>query len=173
MATPIRPLLTPEAAEPAKPRDPLPTARAGEWRAVFWFGLLLAFVGLGDAALNWYPLGLGKPEWEFGVMAMTIAGLPLPTIGLAAMLASVVAHRRRRGILSMAWLFVLLALGVIAVYGLFLLVVPLALRAQGQVANLVVKKTIAKTSLMALGFTVAYIIAAVAAFRRARTRPRG
>ncbi|MEJ2679252.1 MAG: hypothetical protein P8174_09300 [Gemmatimonadota bacterium] len=139
---------------------------------MFWFGLLIAVVGLGTAALDWYPLGLGKPEWEFGVMAMTIAGLPLPTMGLAAMLAAVIAQGRRRGVLSMAWVFLLLTLAVLAIYGLFLLVVPIALRGQGQVANLVVKKTIAKTSLMALGFSAAYICAAVAAFRHVRNHPR-
>lgn len=158
--------------EPVEPLAAAVSHSMGEWRAVFWFGLLLTVVGLGTAALDWYPLGLGKPEWEFGVMAMTIAGLPLPTMGLAAMLAAVFAQRRRRGVLSMAWLFVLLTVAVLAVYGLFLLNVPIALKAEGQVANLVVKKTIAKTSLMALGFSVAYICAAVAAFRHIRNHPR-
>jgi hypothetical protein len=158
--------------EPVEPAVTAVRHSSGEWRAVFWFGLLLAVVGFGTAALDWYPLGMGKPEWEFGVMAMTIAALPLPTMGLAAMLAAVIAQRWRRGVLSMAWLFVLLTLVVLAVYGLFLLNVPIALRAQGQVANLVVKRTIAKTSLMALGFSVAYICAAVAAIRHVRNHPR-
>lgn len=167
-----RPLLrhtTTTIRSPSSPAAPRPRA---EWRAVWWFGLLLAAVGLADAALNWYPLGLGQPEWEFGVAAMTLAGLPLPTVGLAAMLASATAQAQRRRTLAMAWLFLALAVGIAAVYGLFLLVVPIALHSQGAVAKVVVKKTIAKTSVMALGFAVAYLSASIAAFRRGRSTRR-
>ena len=44
--------------------------------------------GLGDFVIAWIPLRLGSPEWEFGTVASTLAGLPLATMGLAGLLGS-------------------------------------------------------------------------------------
>jgi hypothetical protein len=134
------------------------------WRALAWFGLLLALIGLADVALRWYPLGVGSPEWEFATISGSLGSLPLATMGLAAMLASFLARGVRAGIITLAIVLLVLALLVGAAYTLFVLDIPLALRAPAP-ASLAVRQAIARTSVMGLGFGVGYLAAAIAAFR--------
>jgi len=68
---------------------------ATAWRWIGWFGLLLFVAGLGDFVIAWVPMRLGSPEWEFGTVASTLAGLPLATMGLAGLLGSAVARGKR------------------------------------------------------------------------------
>lgn len=134
------------------------------WRSLAWFGLLLAVIGLADVALRWYPLGIGSPEWEFATISASLGSLPLATMGLAAMLASFMARGVRGGIIALGLILLLLALLVGAAYALFVLDIPLALRAPAPAA-LAVRQTIVRTSVMGLGFGVGYLAAAIAAFR--------
>jgi hypothetical protein len=158
-------LLHDRGSKPVAPAASVVPSTSAAWKIIGWFGLLLAVVGLCDLALQWYPLALKSPEWEFGTIANSTGTLPLPTIGLAGILGSFLARGVRRGIVTMAGIFLILGLAVLAAYLLFLLDVPLALNAATGAAALPLKKAIVKTSVMAPGFGIAYIVAAVAAFR--------
>lgn len=140
------------------------------WRWVGWFGLLLAVAGFGDLAIAWVPFRFGSPEWEFGTVVATFAGLPLGTMGLAAMLSSALARGVRWQVRTLGW--VLLAAGVLlaAAYTLFLTVLPIAVRGAPQGLSIGVTKAVAKTSLLSVGFVTAYIVAGARALRELRSR---
>jgi len=136
------------------------------WRILGWFGLLVAVVGFVDVALQWYPASFKSPEWEFGTVAGSLATLPLLTIGLTALLAAFLARGERTGVLTMAVVFVVLVAFVLGAFLLFLSDVPLALKASAATPMVyTIKKSIIRTSVMALGFGAAYLAAAVVSFR--------
>ena len=141
---------------------------AQAWKWIGWFGALLALAGLGDFALALIPLRIGVPEWEFGTVASVFSGLPLVTIGLGAVLGAVVARGWRPGIIVSAWFMVLFALVLLAGLGLFVLDIPMALRAVSEEAAVGIRKAIGKTLLLGVLFPVGYIVAAVAALRHLR-----
>ena len=129
------------------------------------FSALLAFVALADFVLAWVPSRFGVPEWEFATIAQTLAGLPLLTIGLAGLLGSTMALGRRRLVVATAVLLLVLGLTVFVALVLFMLDVPLALRASQGPSALGVQKAIAKTLLLGLCFGTAYIVSAISALR--------
>jgi len=142
------------------------TAPRTAWRMLGWLGLLLAVVGFIDVALQWYPASFKSPEWEFGTVAGSVATLPLLTIGLMALLASFLARGERSGVVAMAIVFAVLLVFVVGAFLLFLSDVPLALKASGPTPMAVtIKKSIIRTSVMAIGFGVGYLSAVVVSFR--------
>jgi hypothetical protein len=138
------------------------------WRLLGVFGVILALIGAADILLQWYPATFGSPEWEFGTIAVTLGSLPVLTLGLAAMQASFLARGSRRGTLTVALGFAVLALVVAAAYLLFLLNVPVVLKSASGPAVLAVQKAIVCTSVMGLGFGVGFVSAAVLSFRAMR-----
>ena len=141
------------------------------WRWIGWFGLLLAAMGLGDFAIAWYPLNLGSPEWEFGTIAASFAGLPLVTMGFAGLLGSALARGRKGMVVGLGWGLGLFGVMVITALLLFLLDVPIALRAApNETVLLGLKKAIAKTTMLGVGFSVGYLVAAVGAVRHIRAK---
>ncbi len=154
-----------------KSTPPLQPSWPAAWRALGWFGAILALIGFGDAALQWYPLAFQSPEWEFATVATSLGSLPLMTMGMAFVVASFLARGMRKAIAVMAVLFALTALFVLFAYGIFVTVVPMALKNSPPAMLLGIKKAIAKTSIMGIGFSLAYIVAAIAAFRHLR-KPR-
>jgi hypothetical protein len=142
------------------------TAPRTAWRLLGWFGLLLAVVGFIDVALQWYPASFKSPEWEFGTVASSVATLPLLTIGLMALLASFLARGDRAGVMTMAVVFAILLVLLIGAFLLFLSDVPLALKASAPTPmGVTIKKSIIRTSVMALGFGTGYLVAVVVSFR--------
>jgi hypothetical protein len=142
------------------------TAPRTAWRLLGWFGLLLAVVGFMDVALQWYPTSFKSPEWEFGTVTNSFATLPLLSIGLMSMLASYLARAERGGVVAMAILFSVLFVLIVGAFLLFLSDVPLALKASAPTpAVLTMKKSIIRTSVMAIGFGTAYLVAVVVSFR--------
>jgi hypothetical protein len=135
------------------------------WQLFGWFGLLLAVVGSVDVALQWYPLAFNSPEWEFGTIAVSIASLPLLTIGTTVLLASFMTRAVRPGVVAMSVVFSLLTLAVAFGLVLFLTDVPLALRAAPAQAAISLKKSIVRTLVMGFSFGLAYLTAAVSSFR--------
>ena len=97
--------------EKKKPAGPLAPDASTAWSWIGWFGLVLAAAGIFDFLLAWYPLGLGSAEWEFGTITASYAGLPLPTMGLAALLGSALARGVR-------WQILVLSIGALVVAGL-------------------------------------------------------
>jgi hypothetical protein len=149
-----------------KALDPISvSAPRTAWRLFAWFGLVLALVGFVDVALQWYPLAFQSPEWEFGTVSVSIASLPLLTIGSTILLASFLARGVRSGVVTMSVVFTFLALGVAFCLFVFLTDVPLALRAGRGPEALTLKKSIVRTTVMGLTFGAGYLIAAVTSFR--------
>jgi magnesium-transporting ATPase (P-type) len=142
------------------------TAPRTAWRLLGWFGLLLAVVGFMDVALQWYPTSFKSPEWEFGTVTGSLATLPLLSIGLMSMLASFLARAERGGVVAMAIVFGVMLVLLIGAFLLFLSDVPLALKASTSTpVVLTMKKSIIRTTVMALGFGTAYLVAVVVSFR--------
>jgi hypothetical protein len=149
-------------------RDPITIgAPLTAWRLFGWFGLLLFVIGGSDVLLQWFPTAFKSPEWEFGTAAVTIASLPLLTIGAVVLLASFLARAKRGGVITMGGVFLLLFLAVGAVLTLFALDIPLALRAPPGGPLTTVKKAMVRTAIMGGGYEVAYLTAAILAFRYA------
>ncbi|HEX4633492.1 MAG TPA: hypothetical protein VH163_06665 [Gemmatimonadales bacterium] len=135
------------------------------WRALAWLGGLLAVVGLGDFVLAFIPLGSG-PEWEFGTVASVFAGLPLPTLGLAAILGAAYARGKRGTVVAIGVLLLLLALAVGWMLVTFLTDIPIALKSGAQAEVMLgLKKAMVKTALLGGLFGLAYVVAGIKALR--------
>lgn len=149
-----------------KARDPITRAAPNTaWRLFGWFGLLLVIVGGSDIVSQWFPTAFKSPEWEFGTAAVTIASLPLLTIGLTIMLAGFLARGKREGVLTMGVVFLLTFLFVGAVLALFALDVPLALRAPVGPALTAIEKAMVRTAIMGVAYEIAYFAAVLLSFR--------
>lgn len=142
---------------------------AEAWRWIGWFGLILSMAGLGDFVLTWLPVQLGSPEWEFGTIAASFSGLPLVTMGLAAVLGSALARGAGGQALALGVFLIAMALALICALGIFALVVPVALAAVEGVARIGIVKAIVRTTLLGVLFTIGYMVAGISALRRSRT----
>lgn len=161
------PILT---GEESKVRPPLRPAPERAWRAVAWFGAMIALIGFAEAVVYLYPWGFGSREWEFGMSAQLLGALPLPTMGMAAVLASAFAQGNRRGMIALGVVLGALGLVIWALLVLFWLVVPLALSAPAA-GQPVIRQTIMRATIAGGGFGVLYVGAAVVSIMRA-TRSR-
>jgi hypothetical protein len=151
--------------DPARGRLVVDSARA--WRWIGWFSLVLTVVGVADWIIAWIPFRLGSPEWEFGTIVATFAGLPLVTMGMAGLLASGVASGRRWVVMSTGIGMLLLALFILAASIIFALDVPLAMRAVEGVARIGIMKAIAKSAVTGGLFLLVYVVGGVSAMRLA------
>ena len=155
--------------QPAEPRRPRISADVPQaWRWIGWFGLVLSVVGVGDWVLAWVPMRLGSPEWEFGTIAATTAGLPLTAMGFAALLGAAIARGIRWQVITMGWVLLVWAIVVFGAVLIFMLDVPLALRAVEGTAHLGIIKATIKTVFLGLVFSVAFGVAGFGALRHSR-----
>ncbi len=138
------------------------------WKWIGWLGFVLAVVGLWDFALTWYPLNFGSPEWEFATVTASYSGLPLPTMGLMALAASAIARRVRWQVILLSLVLLLLGVGLLLGFLLFLTTVPMALRAVEGIALIGIRKAVAKTTMLAVMFGGAYLVAGIAGLRALR-----
>lgn len=147
-------------------RDPLTIgAPKTAWRLFGWFGVLLVVLGGSDVLSQWFPTAFSSREWEFGTAAVTIASLPLLTIGAVILLASFLARGKRGAVTTMGVLFLFLFMAVAAILALFALDVPLALHAPQGAPATAIRKAIVRTVVMGGSYEVAYLAAAILAFR--------
>lgn len=130
--------------------------------------LVFTVAGVGDWILTWIPLRFGSPEWEFGTIVSSFAGLPLVALGFAGLLGAAVARGIRWQIVAMAWVLLLWTLLILAALVVFALDVPLAVAAaQDAIRTGIIKATI-KTAFLGMLFSAAFLFLAVSAFRRSR-----
>jgi hypothetical protein len=133
-----------------------------------WLGVAYLIMSAIDLALGWYPLGFGKPEWEFGTISATIAGFAVPTLALYLILGSALARERTKVARGIAVAMIVLALFVAILFILYLTAVPLAL--EGVSTNpsiqLGIKKAIVKSLTLFLGYETLFIIGAIEGLRR-------
>ena len=125
------------------------------WSVLGISGFLFFMVGALDVLLVWYPLNFGVPDWEFFVISASLNGLPAPTIGLALMGASAVAHGHLTRARVCAALLGLISVLVVVLLVIFATNVPIALKAQvAPGADVGVKKAIVKVAGQALFYPV-------------------
>jgi hypothetical protein len=145
------------------------TAPKTAWKALGRVGLLLAAMASVDVLLRWYPTSFRSPEWEFGTVAMTFASLPVVTVGLVAGLASAMARGERGSASVLSAVFCVMSVVVVACLLLFASDVPVALTALKNPmpveAAREVKRTIARTVVMGVGFAVIYVYGSVVSLR--------
>lgn len=138
------------------------------WKVLGWLGVVLLAAALSDYALALYPLGFGSPEWEMATVGAIIQGLPLFSIGIAAIWIAA-ASLGRKWILTVVGVgaFVIVALILVGLV-LFVTDVPIGLRATHGVAKIGVGKLVARTLFLGLLFGSGYTLAGVLALRQAR-----
>jgi hypothetical protein len=148
-------------------RQPPAVFQKSPWRVLGIFGFVFTLIGIGQLILYVYPsMGFGSPEWEYGASAQLIGALPVATIGLAALFAAAAGSGSKRGMILLGVLLLLMALGVFAALGLFLTVVPMALKATPANMRDPVYQTIGRTLLSGVGFGLMYLWAAWVAVRQ-------
>lgn len=153
----------------ARRRAVAPWSSTTVFLALGWIGLVLTAAALVDYALALYPLRLGSAEWEIGTISQVFFGLPLISLGMAAVWVSGAGGGRRWVLLGVGVAFLAAAMLVASMVVLFTLDVPLALRATTQdVARLGLKKLIVKTLMLGLLFGASYVVAGVLALRQVR-----
>ncbi len=119
-----------------------------------WIGVVMAAAALVDYAIALLPTHFSSMEWEVGTISQVFAGLPLLSLGLAAIWVSGAGAGRR---------WQLLGIGLA-----FALDVPVAIKGTPEAARSPVVKLVLKTVIMGLVFGAAYITAGVLALKQAR-----
>lgn len=161
-------------SDPATPGSGRAVAGAGgaqrAWRAVWWFGFVLAIVGSTDLALIFYPWNGGTPAWEFAVVGQMFSGLPLLTMAMAALLAAAFALRSAGRLRVLGGVMLALATLLAAGFVLYLLSAPVVLRSAPPDVTTGLYKALIKTIVFAAAFIGLYVAAGMAAFRFASTR---
>ena len=138
------------------------------YRVVGWVGVVLTLAAVSDFALALYPLGFGSPEWELAPIGAIVQGLPLFSIGLAALWISAGRRAQRWPLISVGWGLVVVTAVLLAALLLFLSDVPLAVKATHSVARIGIAKLVARTLFMSVLFGTSYVVMAVMALRQAR-----
>lgn len=140
------------------------------WRILGFLGLLLAVVGLVDVLLNLYPPAFDSPEWEFGTVTRMLTSLPLPTVGFAGMAAWAFARGGKKSRIAVAVAAFAVMLLIAGLYLLFLLNVPLAWQATSGPQGSAIIRSIARTSVMGVGFGIGYLAVGIALVRSLKPR---
>jgi hypothetical protein len=141
----------------------LSSAQLTGWKILGWLGAAYLIMSVIDLALGWYPISFGSPEWEFGTISATIAGLAIPTLALYLMLGSALARERANVARTIAIAMIVVAIFLAILFILYLTAVPLALRAvtSNPIIHLGMKKAIIKSLTLFLGYEALFILGAM------------
>lgn len=152
-----------------QPRPEAPAPAATGDRAMWaWVGLAFLIVGGADIALTWLPTQFGNREWEFGTVTAALNGLPVPMLGLGAMLWSTQEGRRRwMATLGLAAALVLL-LSILVGLVLWGTGIPLAVHSVPDQVAPGLKKALIKTSIQGIVYPVLLIYMARRAWQAMR-----
>jgi hypothetical protein len=145
----------------------------GAWALLMMLGAALAVVGWTDVALLWYPARWASVDWEFGTISGVVDGLPLGTIGLGLVTAAAIARSRRRWLLTLGIVELIVALLLLLMLVIYVLDVPVVLRAVDPQLKDTVKKAIVKTGWMAVVYVILYLTIGISAVRRVRATSKG
>jgi hypothetical protein len=153
-------------------RDPAlrtPMGKEVGWSILGIFGVVFLFAGGIDLALLWYPARLGVPEFEFVTISQFVAGLPVLTTGLVALALVALGTENRRLRLGVGAGVVLMLVLLFALLVLYVLTVPVALKAQlNPDIRTGVKKSILKTTVQFLTYGLGYFALSWKLLRRRR-----
>jgi hypothetical protein len=136
-------------------------------------GIALALVGFSDFAMLWYPARWASVDWEFGTVSAAFDGLPLLTIGLGLATAAAVARGRRGAMGGLAAVLLVMLLLLIAMLLVFVLDVPVVIRAVDPRLRQTLFKSLVKTGSMALVYVVLYLTLGIWVVRRVRNSSKG
>lgn len=146
---------------------PVSASSAGLTALAGALGLAFAVIGLGDLALAWWPAAFGSPEWEFGTATATLNGFPVPVLGLTLLLGAALAGERPRLARTVAVLFLVLAVAILAIGLLWATTLPMAFQpTTNEVVRLGLQKAVAKTALQLLAYLPLFVVLGVAGWRR-------
>lgn len=153
------------AATPGSP------GQISAWRILGWLGLAYLLMSLIDLALGWYPIGFGSPEWEFGTISATMAGLAIPTLSLYLILGSAVAQDRKNMARAVGVAMIVIAVSIAILCVIYLTSVPIALNAvaANPVVHLGLEKAVIKSLMLFAGYEILYVVGAVRALRQRAT----
>jgi len=133
----------------------VPRDSSRSWLVLGWIGLVFLTVGGVDFALTWIPPNFGSPEWEFGTVTQSFNGLPILLLGLGLLtVASEQGERRWWGTFGMvgsAGLLVWVLVGAV----LWSRTVSLALETVPAEVELDIQRSVAKTLVQAIAYTLA------------------
>ncbi len=156
-----------DEARRAKARVAEPTTNQSVWA---WTGLAFLIVGGVDLVLTWFPMQFGNREWEFGGVTAALNGLPVPMLGLAAMIWAAGEGRRRWMAIVSLVAAIALFLGILGGVVLWATGIPLALQAVPAQVAVGLKKALVKTSVQGVVYPLLLIFLIVRAWRAARSR---
>ena len=95
------------------------------WKILGWLGVGFFIMSLIDISLGWYPLRIGRPEWEFGTISATVLGLSVPCLALYLILSSAIALDRPAVAKTVGIVMIVLALLLPGLIILYLTTCPL------------------------------------------------
>jgi hypothetical protein len=140
------------------------------WAVLGVFGWMLALVGAIDLALVLVPFELSA-EWEFATAVALVSGLPVPTMGLALIIASALKRRARKTARFAGTIALLGSGGIMIGLVVFALTIPVALRfIQDSLIRQGLYKAIIKTSGQAVLYSAGLGLIGFQAWRQSRHR---
>jgi hypothetical protein len=143
-------------------RNPVP------WRLIGAAGLTFGLVGWTDVLLLWYPLRVGRPDWEFATVSGTFDALPLATIGTLLVVAWLhAAGPRGLRVLAGSALF-LVVLGLVGAFVLFGLSFATGLGSVEADTQWILVRAGIKTAVSAFAYVTLYILMALSLIRAPR-----
>jgi hypothetical protein len=149
----------------------LSSAYMDGWRLLGWLGLVFFVMSAIDILLGWYPLRIGSPEWEFGIISATMSTLSIPTLGLYLVLCSAISRERPLVAKVVGIGMIVIGVSLLGMAILYLTTVPLALKsvATNDAAAFTMKKAILKWVILFVGYETMYFMGAVTGIRRRST----
>lgn len=140
------------------------------WAVLGLFGWVLVAVGGIDLTLTLYPPER-SPEWEFATAVSLISGLPVPTMGLALIIASALKRRARRTARIAGSIALVGSIAILLGLGVFGMTVPVALRfVQNPLVREGLRKAIVKTSSQGFVYVLGLGLLGIQAWRQSRHR---
>lgn len=138
------------------------------WRLVGAAGVAFALLGLTDVLLLWYPLRIGRPDWEFATVSGSFDALPLATIGALLIVARLHAAGSRLSRRLVGSGLILLVLTLCAAFVLFALSFATGIGQVNDETRWILIRAGTKTSVAACVYVILYILMALSLFRAAR-----
>jgi len=131
--------------------------------------VIFIFAGGIDLALLWYPARFGVAEFEFVTISQFVAGLPVLTTGFVALALVALGTEDQKFRVGIGVVVVLMLVLLFALFLLYALTVPVALKAQlNPEIRTGVKKSIVKTVVQFLTYGLGYFALSWKLFRRRR-----
>ena len=129
-------------------------------------GAFFAIVGGVELGTQIFPMALGSPEWEFGTYSSVMDSMPLFLMGLGFLAVFAVARSHHLLLRVLGFVFLLVALFILAGAFLYATNVPQALRmGPGTPLQTGMKKAVTKGAIQSTVYPIAFLWLAVFAFR--------